>query len=41
MDMVFKFGKTEPNTKVTGGLTKHVGKASSGTSMETYLWENG
>ena len=41
MDMVFKFGKTEPNTKVTGGLTKHVGKENSGTLTEIFSKENG
>ena len=41
MDMVFKFGKTVPNTKVTGGLTKPVDKASSGTSTAMCSRGNG
>ena len=41
MDMEYKFGKTEPNMKVTGDLIRHVVKESSGMLMETFLKVSG
>jgi hypothetical protein len=41
MVMDNRFGKTVPNMKVTGGLTKHVGKENSGTLTEIFSKENG
>ena len=41
MDMEYKFGKMELNTKETGDSIKHVVKESFGMLMETFLKVNG